>query len=167
MKKEFFSLSSFFFLWRWASRQDCTENLCPLALRTFYVSSVDLTRKGRNGDCTQSFFFFGKCGRVLMAGKTQGGKAPFKTGRVFFMYAFWHVVSPVVSFRGRSVVSVRNPNKRLFSWEKTQKNPWSLVGPTKPRGVRGFFCVLFVWEDRIFNIGSGLDYHGRPRPEGV
>ena len=30
-----------------------------------------------------------------------------------------------------------------------------------------FSVCVFGWRERIFNIGSGLDYHGRPKPDGA
>ena len=100
-----------------------------------------------------------------MAETTPSGKTPFKTGRAFFLYAFWCGVSPLVSFSWQVCrVCEKTQTNVCFRVEKTQKNPWSRVGPTKVRGVLGFSLRRVGWRERIFNIGSGFDYHDGPKP---
>ena len=70
-------------------------------------------------------------------------KAPIKTGRVFFMYVFWHVVSPFVFFRGRSVVSVKKPKQTFVFVRKNPEKPLVPGGTNKVSWRSWFFlCVV-------------------------
>ena len=86
-----------------------------------------------------------------MAGKTQGGKAPFKTGRVFFLSAFWCGVSPFVSFSWQ-VCRVREKPQQTFVFvRKNPEKPLVSGGTNKTSWRSRFFLFVFLGGEREFS----------------
>ena len=86
-----------------------------------------------------------------MAGKTQGGKAPFKTGRVFFLSAFWCGVSPFVSFSWQ-VCRVREKPQQTFVFvRKNPEKPLVSGGTNKTSWRSWFFLCVVLGGEREFS----------------
>ena len=83
------------------------------------------------------------------------GNAPLlgREPQVFFMYAFWHVVSPVFSFRGRSVASVKKPKRTfVFVWKKPRKTLGPGWDQRKLVAFAVFLCVFWCGVSPSFSF---------------
>ena len=85
-----------------------------------------------------------------------------------FLYMFFGILYHHLSSFVAGLSCVRETSTNVcFREEKPRKTLGLWWDQQNLVAFAVFSVCVFGWRERIFNIGSGLDYHGRPKPDGA